>query len=87
MEAALFAGVAVSDFGRAVDWFERLLGEPRTFEATDTEYVWTLSEHRSIYVELLPERAGHAMVTAFFADPYDSTGSWSRQPLAASSPR
>ena len=71
MEAALFAGVAVSDFGRAVDWFERLLGEPRTFEATDTDYVWTLSEHRSIYVELLPERAGHAMVTAFFADPYD----------------
>jgi catechol 2,3-dioxygenase-like lactoylglutathione lyase family enzyme len=71
MEADLFAGIAVSDFSRAVDWYERLLGEPRTFEATDTEYVWTLSEHRSIYVELLPERAGYAMVTAFFADPND----------------
>ena len=71
MEADLFAGIAVSDFSRAVDWYERLLGEPRTFEATDTEYVWTLSEHRSIYVELLPQRAGYAMVTAFFADPND----------------
>jgi catechol 2,3-dioxygenase-like lactoylglutathione lyase family enzyme len=71
MEADLFAGIAVSDFSRAVDWYERLLGEPRSFEATDTEYVWTLSEHRSIYVELLPQRAGYAMVTAFFADPHD----------------
>ena len=26
MEAALFAGVAVSDFDRAVAWFEALLG-------------------------------------------------------------
>lgn len=69
MEIDLFAGVAVTDFGRAVDWYERLLGGPRTFEAHETEYVWTLSEQRSIYVELLPERAGHAMVTAFFADP------------------
>ena len=37
MEAALFAGVAVSDFDRAVAWFEALLGEPATFEAHDTE--------------------------------------------------
>jgi catechol 2,3-dioxygenase-like lactoylglutathione lyase family enzyme len=71
LEADLFAGIAVSNFDRAVDWYERLLGEPRTFEATDTEYVWTLSEHPSIDVELLPERAGHAMVTAFLADPHD----------------
>ena len=29
----LFAGIAVSDFARAVDWIERLLGEPAAFEA------------------------------------------------------
>jgi catechol 2,3-dioxygenase-like lactoylglutathione lyase family enzyme len=68
MEMELFAGVAVSDYPKAVKWFEALLGMPATFEATDTECVWTLSEHRSIYVELRPERAGHAMVTVILDD-------------------
>ncbi len=69
-EPELFAGIAVSDFERAVDWFERLLGNPATFEAHATEHVWTLAEGRSIYVELRPERAGGAMVT-FFVDDLD----------------
>jgi catechol 2,3-dioxygenase-like lactoylglutathione lyase family enzyme len=68
MEVDLFAGVAVSDFDRAVAWFERLLGEPATFVAHDTEYVWTLAEHRSINVDLRPERAGYAMVTVFLEE-------------------
>ena len=68
MEVDLFAGVAVRDFDRAVAWFERLLGKPAAFEATDTEFVWTLAERRWIYVELRPERAGHAMVTVFLDD-------------------
>ena len=68
MEMDLFAGVAVSDFGRAVAWFERLFGRPATFEAYDTDWVWTLAEHRSIYVKLRPEDAGHAMVTVFLSD-------------------
>lgn len=67
-EVDLFAGVAVSDFDSAVAWFERLLGEPATFVAHDTEYVWTLAEHRSINVDLRPERAGYAMVTVFLDD-------------------
>ena len=71
MKAALFAGVAVSDFDLAVAWFEALLGEPATFEVHDTEQVWDLAEHRSVYVVLRPERAGHALVTAFFLDPRD----------------
>jgi hypothetical protein len=71
MKAALFAGVAVSDFDRAVAWFEALLGEPATFEAHDTERVWDLAEHRSMYVVLRPERAGHALVTAFFLDAHE----------------
>lgn len=64
----LFAGVAVSDLPRAVRWFDRLLGEIETFEPNDTERVWTLAEHRHLYVELQPEHAGHSLVTLFVED-------------------
>ena len=66
--ADLFAGVAVRDFDRAVAWYERLLGEPASFAATDTELVWSVAEHGWIYVELRPDRAGQAMVTLFLDD-------------------
>ncbi len=68
MEMHLFAGVAVSDFDRAVVWYQRLFGKPPAFEAHATEWVWTLAEHRSIYVVLRPERAGFGMVTVFVDD-------------------
>ena len=68
MAIDLFAGVGVTDFGRAVAWFERLLGEPAAFVATDTEHVWKVNEHGWIYVVLRPERAGQAMVTVFLDD-------------------
>ena len=71
MSVDLFAGIAVSDFGRAVDWVERLLGESAAFEAHETERIWTLAEHRMIYVVLQPEHAGHSLVT-WFADDFDS---------------
>jgi catechol 2,3-dioxygenase-like lactoylglutathione lyase family enzyme len=67
-EPELFAGIAVSDFERAIAWYERLLGGPATFEAHATEQVWTLADGRSIYVELRPDRAGAAMVTVFVDD-------------------
>ncbi len=68
MELELFAGLPVSDYARAVDWYERLLGSPATFQAHETECVWTLAERRSIYIELEPEHAGHARVTFFPED-------------------
>ena len=68
MATDLFAGVGVSDFERAVAWFENLLGEPAEFVATDTEHVWNVNEHGWIYVVLRPERAGRAMVTVFLDD-------------------
>jgi len=68
MEADLFAGVAVSDLERAVGWFDRLFGEVETFEPNDTEKVWTIAEHRHVYVVLSPASAGHAKVTLFAAD-------------------
>ena len=30
--------------------------------------MWELAEHRYLYIELLPERAGHAMHTLFVDD-------------------
>lgn len=64
----LFAGVPVSDYPRAVAWFERLLGEPATFQPHDTESVWTVAEHSHLYAVLEPEHAGHARVTLFVTD-------------------
>jgi catechol 2,3-dioxygenase-like lactoylglutathione lyase family enzyme len=68
MDVDLFAGVAVSDLPRAVSWFERLLGEVESFEPNDTEHVWTIAEHRHVYVEVHPEHAGYARVTLFVGD-------------------
>ena len=64
----LFAGVAVSDYDRALDWYERLLGSPRSFAPHDTESVWTLADHRHLYVLLDPDRAGRSLLTLFVED-------------------
>lgn len=64
----LFAGVAVSDLKLAVTWFDGLFGRSVSFEPNDTERVSTLAEHCHVYVELLPEHAGHARATMFVDD-------------------
>lgn len=68
MSLDLFAGVAVRDLARAVDWYDCLFGEVQTFEPDDTEHVWTLSPHCHVYAEHRPEQAGHAMLTVFVED-------------------
>ena len=68
MDVDLFAGVAVSDLRRAVMWFDEFFGDVESFEPNDTERVWTVAEHRYVYVELQPEHAEHAMVTLFVED-------------------
>ena len=68
MTVDLFAGIAVRPQPAALAWYERLFGSPPAFLPNDTEAVWELAEHRYVYVELLPERAGHAMHTAFVDD-------------------
>ena len=68
MDVEVFAGIAVSDLPRAVSWFDRLLGDVESFEPNDTERVWTLGECGHVYTELLPEHAGHSMVTLFVGD-------------------
>src|SRR5258708_21518717 len=68
MTVDLFAGLAVSDYQRALRWYERLLGSEPAFFPNATEAVWELAEHRYFYIEELPERAGHALHTMFVDD-------------------
>jgi catechol 2,3-dioxygenase-like lactoylglutathione lyase family enzyme len=67
MPLHLFAGLRVRDFQAARPWYERLLGEP-TFFPHATEAVWTLAEHRSIYVVEHADGAGKSVVTIFVDD-------------------
>jgi catechol 2,3-dioxygenase-like lactoylglutathione lyase family enzyme len=64
----LFAGAAVSDYQRAVTWYERLLGAGPAFLPNAIEAVWELGEHRYLYIKLQPEHAGHALHTLFVTD-------------------
>ena len=68
MALYLFAGIPVDDYAAALTWYERLFGAPPAFFPTDTEAVWDLAEHRSVYVEHQPEHAGHAMLTVLVDD-------------------
>lgn len=68
MDADLFAGVAVSDLARAIDWYERLLGDVESFDPNDTERVWTLTERAHVYAVQQPDGAGHSLVTIFVGD-------------------
>ncbi|WP_163507073.1 VOC family protein [Fodinicola acaciae] len=68
MAVDLFAGIPVSDYRAAVSWYEGLLGAPPAFIPNDVEAVWELAEHRYVYVEVLPEHAGHANNTVFVDD-------------------
>jgi len=58
----------VSDYERALTWYERLLGSEPAFLPNATQAVWELAEHRYLYIEELPERAGHALHTVFVDD-------------------
>lgn len=59
----LFAGIAVSDFKASLAWYQRLLGAPPTFYPNDTEAVWSLAEHRWLYIIVDPDRAGGTIQT------------------------
>jgi hypothetical protein len=63
MAIDLYAGIPVNDYTAALAWYQRLLGSPPTFFPSDTEAVWELAQHRSVFIEQRPEHAGHAMHT------------------------
>ncbi len=64
----LFAGIPVTDYGVAVQWYERLFGAPPSFLPTDDEAVWELAEHRFVFIERQPDRAGHSRHLVFVDD-------------------
>ncbi|MET0765002.1 MAG: VOC family protein [Blastococcus sp.] len=68
MALDLFAGIPVGDYARASAWYERLWGAEPSFLPNETEAVWELAEHRFMYIDVRPERAGHAMHTLFVDD-------------------
>ena len=68
MTVDLFAGIPVSDLARATGWYGQLLGAAPSFLPNDVEAVWEIAEHRYLYIELLPEHAGHARHTLFVDD-------------------
>jgi catechol 2,3-dioxygenase-like lactoylglutathione lyase family enzyme len=64
----LYAGIYVRDYAAALAWYRRLLGAEPDFLASDTEAVWELAEHRSLFIEEGAEHAGHALHTVFVDD-------------------
>ncbi|GLY90891.1 VOC family protein [Actinoallomurus iriomotensis] len=68
MTLDLFAGIPVTDYAAALEWYERLLGAPPAFFPNDTEAVWEVAEHRYVYIVRRPEHAGHALHTIFAQD-------------------
>lgn len=68
MGVDLFAGIPVNDYATALAWYERLFGSSPVFFPNDTEAVWEIAEHRYMYVEHRPGRAGHALHTLFVDD-------------------
>ncbi len=68
MALDLFAGIPVSDYQAARPWYERLLGGEPSFTPHATEAVWELAEHRFLYINEDPERAGRAIHTIFVED-------------------
>ncbi|MDA2804292.1 hypothetical protein [Nocardiopsis suaedae] len=65
MTVDMFAGVPVNGLDAATAWYERLFGAPPVFRPDDAEAVWEIAEHRYMYIEALPERAGNAVHTLF----------------------
>jgi len=68
MTIELFAGMPVSDKDAAEDWYARLWGGAPTFRPNDVEAVWEVAEHRYVFYEVRPDRAGGGQVTLFVSD-------------------
>ena len=64
----LFAGIPVADLDAAIDWYERLFGEPPFMRPHDTESAWQLEEHAWVYVVQDGERAGRGLLTVLVDD-------------------
>jgi catechol 2,3-dioxygenase-like lactoylglutathione lyase family enzyme len=68
MTADLFAGIPISNFASALDWYERLFGVAPSFRPNDAEAVWEVAEHCYVFIEYRPAHAGHSRHLLFVDD-------------------
>lgn len=68
MPKDLFAGIPVTDYTAALEWYQRLFGSPPSFVPTEGEAVWELAEHCFVFIEQRPEHAGHTRHLVFEDD-------------------
>ena len=71
MAVGIFAGIAVSNFGVALEWYRSLLGAEPSFYPNDVEAVWQLAEDRYVYIIQDVNRAGGAVSMIWVDDPAD----------------
>ena len=68
MPEDLFAGIPVTDYAAALDWYQQLFGSPPSLLPTKGEAVWQLAEHGFVFIELRPKHAGHVRHLLFVDD-------------------
>ncbi|HZU13011.1 MAG TPA: VOC family protein [Chloroflexota bacterium] len=68
MPIDLFAGIPVTDVATSLEWYRRLFGAPPSFRPNESEAVWELAEHRFVFIEQRPDRAGNARHLVFVDD-------------------
>jgi catechol 2,3-dioxygenase-like lactoylglutathione lyase family enzyme len=66
--ADLFAGIPVRDRAASIPWYESLLGGPPAFFPNDNEAVWELDPHQYVFIDAVPEHAGHTRHLVFVED-------------------
>jgi catechol 2,3-dioxygenase-like lactoylglutathione lyase family enzyme len=69
MAVGIFAGIAVSNFRQALDWYRRFLGAEPSFYPNDIEAVWELARDRYMYIIRDVDRAGGAVSMIWVDDP------------------
>jgi predicted enzyme related to lactoylglutathione lyase len=68
MSDVLFAGMPVSDFAAALDWYTRLFGRAPDIPVHDTEVMWQVAAGGWLYVVADPARCGGGLVSIAVTD-------------------
>ena len=69
MAVGIFAGIPVTNYKTALEWYERLLGREASFYPNDIEAVWQLAEDCHVYIIQDAERAGGSVSMIWVDDP------------------
>jgi predicted enzyme related to lactoylglutathione lyase len=79
-----FAGIAVRDRARAIEFYERLLGKPPFMYPNDDEAAWQVTEGGWLYVVHDLERAGSSLATLLVDDLDADLERWAQAGIAVS---